>query len=568
MANILLVDSDDVAQMAMKGILARRAHRFAAVPSVGEAWAFIRRNVKVDLVLVELKLKGEDGIGLIRRLKNDCCLKTLPVAVYASRGDRDSVKSVLSLRAQNFLLKPYRDESVFGEIAKAEANPWRQRHFEHERLVCQATGITPDALRAGLDALRVALEAARASFQQWVEEQSAATVLETLEALLEKAEETGAAGVAACLGELKALVAAAKWSEFAESAEQLEFAARLIADHLDPAHCPEDFLTAEEKNSEKEAQARAMWAKAPAEGRCPMVDWAQLQRQMDSLPGCPVIDSIAAAFKMAATGHPTSLSPLLDLVQKDPSLTAEVLAASNRLKKSKGEGDSLAIEEPRMAVGLLGELRLATLGGSFVVVEERFMLAPPHFSWPNFMAFQLGTGRLARWVCSYLELPSLEAAAYTAGLMHDLGKLLLVRLHPFALQAIHDYALQNGMKLAAAEVFFLGATTHEMAAYFAQKQGLPQRFANVMRWIDNPEGAPEDAELVAVVSLARDLCRHNHVGFNGDTPKDDAVPLEETPEWRVLRSRVYLNFDLKKFEKQAHFECQQLKRDLQGRAAK
>ena len=150
-------------------------------------------------------------------------------------------------------------------------------------------------------------------------------------------------------------------------------------------------------------------------------------------------------------------------------------------------------------------------------------------------------------------------------MLHDLGKLLLIRLHPFAFQAIQDYALQHGMRLAAAEKLFLGTTTHEMAAYFAEKQGLPKSFANVMRWMDSPEDATEDAELVAIVSLARDLCRHNHVGFCGDTPKDEAVPLEDTPEWRVLRGRVFLNFDLKKFEAQVHAECRQLKRELQGK---
>src|SRR5690606_32551564 len=148
-------------------------------------------------------------------------------------------------------------------------------------------------------------------------------------------------------------------------------------------------------------------------------------RQIDALPGCPVVDSIAASFQMSANGHPTSLSPLLDLVQRDPGLTAEVLIAANRLKRSGEDNDALPIEEPRMAVGMLGELRLATLGGGLVSVQERLLLAPPRFSWPAFRMFQLGSARLARWVCGYLDLPSIEAAAYTAGLMHDLGKLLL-----------------------------------------------------------------------------------------------------------------------------------------------
>ena len=552
----------------MKGILERGKHRFVAVGKAQEAWDFIRRNVRVDLLIVELRLKEDSGLSLIQRLKNDCFLKSLPVVVYASDADRDNVKQLLDLRVQNVLIKPYRDDAVFAEIAKGTANSWLQKFFENEKIVCRRKNITPDRLSEVLDSLRGAIEATREAFEKITEKQKVEPVVDILTKLSAKAKAVGALGIVASLKELEEIAAAANWSGFKENLELLDFAAQLISAHLNPTHCPEDYLTEEELNSEKEAQDRAFWANAAEEERCPMVGWDQLRRQIDALSGCPIIDSIAASYQMSANGSPKSLSPLLDLVQKDPGLTAQILIDSNRLKKNTGDGDSSQIEDPRMAVGLLGELRLASLGGNLVSVKENLLLAPPHSSWPNFRMFQLGTARLARFACNYLEMPSLESAAYTAGLMQDLGKLLLIHLHPYAFQAILEYALQHGMKLSSAERFFLGVTTHEIAAYFAEKHGLPRRFYNVLCWMDNPEEANEDAELVAVVSLARDLCRHNHVGFNGDTPMDDTIPLEQTPEWGVLRSRVYINFDLKKFERQAHRECLHLKRELSGKLAR
>ena len=84
MANILLLDSSEVAACAMRGILARGRHRFAVAPGFHEAWHFIREQVKVDLLFTELKLqaKEEDGILFIQRLRNDPFLKLLPVVVY------------------------------------------------------------------------------------------------------------------------------------------------------------------------------------------------------------------------------------------------------------------------------------------------------------------------------------------------------------------------------------------------------------------------------------------------------------------------------------------------------
>jgi len=564
MAHILLLDPDEVARKAMRGILARATHRLVAVDSAAEAWDFIRRTVKVDLVFVELKLKGEPGLAFIQRLKNDPCLKELPVVVYAATAERDTVKRTLALHAQNFLIKPYHDEAIFAEIAKAVANPWRQRHFEEEKTFCRTTGFTPEGLRRILEELRTALTLAKDDLQKWAAMHAARPVGAKMDALSTQAEEAGAWGVADCLKDLAARAQAENWAEFEQGLEMLDFAGQLIFRHLNPSLVPVEFLSSEESDAGAEARNRAVWAGAAAENRCPVVGWEQLQREIESLPGCPVIDSAAASFQMKANGHPTSLGPLMELVEKDPGLTAQVLIAARQLKRTEPD-DSSPLEDPRIAVGLLGEMRLAALSRTLVSAEERMMLSPPLCSWPHFWMFQLGTGRIARYTCRYLELSHLETAAYTAGLLHDLGKLLLLRLHPFAFQAILAHARQTRIPLAAAELHFLGATTREMSVRFAEKHGLPPRFAHVMRWVDAPAKATEDSELVALVSLARDLCRHNHVGFCGDTPGEQASPMADTEAWGVIRNSVFPSFDLKKFEARVHAECRQLKHELHGR---
>jgi len=70
--------------------------------------------------------------------------------------------------------------------------------------------------------------------------------------------------------------------------------------------------------------------------------------------------------------------------------------------------------------------------------------------------------------------------------------------------------------------------------------------------------------LVAIVSLARSLCRNNHVGFSCDSVKEP-IPLEDTAGWQVLRASVFPSFDLKKFESQVQSECRQIKQELHGR---
>ncbi len=564
MANVLLVDPDEVARMAMGGIVARGGNRFAAVDSVVEAWKFIRRNVKVDIVFMELKLKGENGLELVQNLKADCLLRTIPLVVYTAHPDRESVKKVLELRVQNFLVKPYREEIVFAEISKARSEPWLDRIFEAGNPEWE-----PERLNAMLEKLGSALMEGHKSLakRKAQEGEPQKPIVDWLKRLSGVADKAGAEGVVYCLDDLALRASAGKWPTGDEDNDPLGLASRLIQAYLDPDSVPEDFLSEAEMKSEEEARERSYWETAVAEERCPLVGIDQIEREFDKVTSCPIAESISASFQMAATGHPTSLAPLLDLVQTDPSLTAEILIAANRLKKDKDDKAS-AIEETRMAVGLLGENRLASIGLNFENVAERYFEAGPHLNWPAFRMFQLATGRLAEFVCNYLEMPNLAPVAYTAGLMQDLGKMLLTRLHPFALPVIKDHAANHNMSLAAAERLFLDCTSHDIALAFAEKHGLPSRFLSVFRWINDPEAATVDEDLVAAVSLARDLCRRNHVGCNGDNVCGEPESLAETPEWKVLSKRVYLNFDMGKFERLAHAECLALKRELAGKLPK
>ncbi len=547
----------------MKGVLARGSHRMATVDTVAEAWGLIQRNVAVDLVFLELKLEGENGLGLIQRLRSDTFLKLMPVVIYATAGDRDSVRQAMQLRVQNFLVKPYRDDFILAEVSKAVANPWRAQQFEEEKSFCAMTGFTPEALRKELGHVQTELELLRDPLLEFAQMQNVQGAVGRLGELSARAEGAGAWGIVEFLNELKEKAEQGAWPAFGTALADVTFAGRMIYAHLNPGFVPEDFITPEERNRAEEARQRALWFNAVAEGRCPVVQWPQLAAELEALKGCPVIDSIAAAYQMSATGRPSSLDPLMDLAEKDPGLCAELLVAANHLRHAEEGSDREPVENPRICVSFLGEIKLAAIASKLVKVEERLMDLPP-CSWTSFWMFQVGVARMARYTCHYLEFQSLESRAYAAGLLHDLGKLLLLHLHPFGFQAIVDYARKQDSSLAPVEQKFLGCTTQDIAAHFAEKHDFPLAYAHVMRWVHAPEQATEDAVLVAIVSLARDLCRQNRVGWSGDSVQTGVRPVVESPAWQVLSQRVFPSFNLHKFEAEAHAECRQLKRELHG----
>ncbi|MBI5381067.1 MAG: HDOD domain-containing protein [Opitutae bacterium] len=560
MANILLLDDSEVAGRAMRGILARGNHRCVLATDAGLAWTQLRQLVKIDVLILELKLKGENGISFLQRLRADCFLKHLPVVVYTSVGDHNVVKKALSLTIQNYLIKPYNDEAIFSEIAKSIINPWRNLHFEEARSFCAQMGFSQEELRHRREQLKTMVEENIDFFLDCASKRDATEFAARVATISESAEAAGVWCVVEYLGELQAKVAAADWASFKLCREPWELAARLIHCQLNPEYLPDGLISDQERQQQQEAREKAVWLGADVQ-HGPIVRPKELEQKLDNLPGFPVIDTVAAGFQMAADGQPSSLNHLMDLVAKDPGLTAQVLMSANKI--DRGEMTSL-IDDPRLASSLLGDLKLNALAKALSIVEERHMRVPP-ISWAHFWMFQVGVARLAQYTCKYLEFPSMVSSAYTAGILHDVGKLILLRLYPFGFQAMVEYSRKHSVPLHVAEKKYLGWTTREMADYFARKNGLPVPFCNVIRWVETPEEATEDAELVAIVSLSRDICLHNHVGYCGDTPKDQCPPIGDTTAWSVLRSRVFPSFNLRNFETQAHAYCRELKQELAGR---
>jgi CheY-like chemotaxis protein len=569
MANVLLVDPNDVARKAMQGILARGGHRFTAVASIADALALVRRNVRVDLVFSELKLSGDGGLSFVRQLKADRLLHDLPIVIYTAHADRDSVKRAIDLHVQNFLIKPYHDDDIFKEIEKAVSNPWRATHFEEEKSFCRLIGTTPDELHHQLGALRDALSVARAEFERGASLSDHQIIAPLLTSLREQAETIGAWCVVEALTQLGEHTSAGTWSTVPADLEQLDFAGELIAHWIDPQRLAPDFLSPEARDRPAANVAlereRRVWLAAPREGRCPCVDWTQLVREAVALAGAPVIDSAAANFQMVATGHPSCINPLMDLVARDPGLTAQMLVAGNRAHPSAEEFNR--IEDARLAVGQLGEVRLQEEARRLVVIDSRTFQLEPAMSWASYWTFQRAVARVAQLLCKELEFYSLEATARTAGQMHDLGTLLLARLRPAGFQAITEHARTHRQPLRAVEQIYLGGTTPQLAAAFADQMALSRRFKNVLRWFEHPHEATEDRPLVAIISLSRELCRQNAVGTSGDPLLEHPTPLEETPEWAILREGLYPSFNFQRFEQKVHSYCEQLSTELSGHEA-
>lgn len=562
MAHVLLVDDNPLAQKALRGILARGGHRVAVAGDAHQAMQVILRNPGIDLIITEIALPADGGFKLIHDLKANRVLRFLPVVIYAQKADRSQVKRALDLRVQNFRMKPFVDDEVFAELEKAEVNPWRARHFEEERSFCRLMGLTPDQVHRMLTEVGNAVRQLHVSLDHPFQDHDDPRVHELVHPIVEQAEAAGAWCVVEVLNQIREQVEEQRWTAAAESLAVLDYVARLVDHWIDPAGGDPDFLDEAAENFQRHFAERQRWLAAPAAGLCPLEDPDRLKAEATTLPGCPVIDTAAASFKMLVNGEESCISPVMDLAARDPGLTVQMLIAAQRMHPPRDEFGR--IEDARLAVGQLGEKQLLREASQLIDVPTATFDLSPNFDWVGYWTFQRGVARLAQLICGDLQFRTLELPARNAAQLHDVGLLLLARLRPAGFQAILTHARLTGQSLRATEKLFLGCTTPELAAHFLAHHGLSKRFVNVLRWRDDPAAATEDQHLVAIISLARDLCRHNEVGHCGEAPQNQPSPLEETPEWAILREGLYPSFNLRRFELRVHAYCGQLRHELSG----
>jgi len=130
--------------------------------------------------------------------------------------------------------------------------------------------------------------------------------------------------------------------------------------------------------------------------------------------------------------------------------------------------------------------------------------------------------------------------AFAAGLLHDAGKLVLMRRAAGAYTAAIELAARSGTSIFEAEKASLGATHAEIGAYLLGLWDLPHAIVEPVACHHTPEHiGPGGFDLIAAVALA-DLLANELAGDAPQERKGDAEllaklsALGDVPRWRAM----------------------------------
>ena len=120
-AQILIVEDSPTQAERLKYILEQQGYRFLVARNGREALAAIRERLPA-LVISDIVMPEMDGYQLCGHLKKDEQLKSIPVILLTSLTDPVDVMKGLECGADNFIFKPYDEQSLLARIAYMVAN--------------------------------------------------------------------------------------------------------------------------------------------------------------------------------------------------------------------------------------------------------------------------------------------------------------------------------------------------------------------------------------------------------------------------------------------------------------
>ena len=244
-----------------------------------------------------------------------------------------------------------------------------------------------------------------------------------------------------------------------------------------------------------------------------MVDKVGLKKLVDKVVNLPTLPAVMTRIIQKVEDPKTSTNEIVDIIGVDQALTMKVLKIVN----SAYYGFRQRISTLERAVVILGFNNVKNLALSASIFDTMGGEGEGAFDRNKFWEHSIGCGVTTKALAKKLrhDPKSLEES-FTAGLLHDIGKVVLDKYVHDEFDEVVRTAEQKDMLIMDAEREVLGADHTDMGHWLAVKWGLPNSLKEVISFHHSPEAAKEAKELTGLVHFANIMTRRKKIGSGGD----------------------------------------------------
>lgn len=236
-----------------------------------------------------------------------------------------------------------------------------------------------------------------------------------------------------------------------------------------------------------------------------MIDSKILRHRVENIGSLPTVPETLKKLSIIIENPKVSLSNISDFVQSDPAITFRILKMVN----SAVYGFPGRIASVSHAIMLLGlnVVKGLLLGISVFELMQKAMTGLYEHS--------MGCAAAARIIAQKKGLREPEEV-YVAGLLHDIGKVVMALEFPDSYEAALACAVKKDLLIGEAEKRFFAENHPVLGGILAEKWRFPKKLNDAILYHHRPQEAESFPLETAIVHLADILIKARGLGFSGD----------------------------------------------------
>ena len=231
---------------------------------------------------------------------------------------------------------------------------------------------------------------------------------------------------------------------------------------------------------------------------------------IDRLNECkqlPVLRSLNTTLLSLIDSETSFMSQIAEVIGRDPAITTKLLNLANSIFFGFAESQPIkSIEEAAFYVGLT---QLKHIIITTPVVEDLLDLQYLNnkINWVDFWTHSVATAILTREVLSLAEIDWDDESDYIAGLLHNVGKIVIATVFPEEFSKMLNLNSKDTLEFCEEEKKAIEWDHAKIGAYFLWKNHLAADIIEAVQNHNSPYKSLKKPELAAAIQLADHLAR-------------------------------------------------------------
>jgi HD-like signal output (HDOD) protein len=262
-----------------------------------------------------------------------------------------------------------------------------------------------------------------------------------------------------------------------------------------------------------------------------------LKRLVSGMTTLPSLPSAYERLMRSLDFAQPTIEQLAEVIGGDLAMTAKVLQLAN----SAFFGISRHVSHPTDATRCLGVDTIKALALTMGVFSQYDGPPAALAALEKLQRHSLDTARIARSIAEAESVgKEMTNDTFLAGLLHDLGRLILLNKDPEVFQSSITLARDENLDSDAVEREIFGASHAEIGSYLLWLWGLPDPVTDAVGLHHHPEeGETNTMSPLVLVHVADALSREMEPDFDPEPPLNDTFLAEagfagRLPKWREL----------------------------------